>query len=710
MPAWAPRRARLVANANAGAGTIQVTSSFAASSLLMKIGTAVYTVSGSSGTNQTWSVSPALAQPALSGAYLIEATIRLLVNGVDRTGVAQNIRHREGENGELEATWEITTRSPAAYTPNMQGDPVPFILSSNETGAFVPFFGGHVGRVANQRDHRGIHHLSFTGRSGGKTLEWNGYGDSHTWPADTPAHTVVTDAISAWDPWISPSMEHVLDGSLQIGELFDGIGSSPRAIIDHVVARGGDPSGEPLEWYVRTDIDGAQKFWLVLRGRNPLVTVPLARLEPMGFVLDYEQQRTRIVIKWQGGYVDESPPGTTGATRWRYFDYSTRIDNRELAQQIAKTYLKYWSTLEAISDGEVRIVGPELVGGYEPFRLRTGYRLNITGWDGGFPIGIVPIRGLEANHHEHGVSLTLGKMTEDELDYAEQFTGRQAKMLGNATSGLIPQNIAPPEGVPYQVSSPAASYGAGGKLGWSSVAPDAEVVSPVYMINAGYDTDGVTPFKIQPGRKDDFQIGIGGRVVGFQMLGTDGDTTTPGPGSISVKVGHGTFVTHPAAGTERTTLQIAGDTKMALNLDEPTTTPALNTRFPVEPTDYLSFEVLDDVPDEADRLNRVAIMILIQRTQGSAKGPSTGAPVILGQSHTRDATSGQSLFSVTTDRPSHVQIQYGEDTTYKSKSRPYEVLSTAVILREKPITSPFHWRVIATDDNGHVTTGDDQLG
>lgn len=717
MPvAWRPRIARVKADAAPGAGSIKLRPSAldGVGSFMARIGTQLVTISGQAG--DTWVVS-GLGEGAKAGALATEVTIRVVVNGLDHTGVATKLRHSErSPEGEIEATWEISTRTPGAYTPNLDGNPIPFQLLSNELGGWVPFFAGYMGRVTDEQLYNGFHALKLTGRGGYVTLDWNGYGTSKIWPAETAGHRVIEDAIGAWDPYISPSTQHIIDGALQIGQELEGFGQSPRALINHVMGRGGDPSGSVLEWYVRTDTDGIMKLWVILRSRNPTISVPIHRLRAPGFAKDYELRRTRIVIKWQRGYIDETAIGATGAVRWRSFDYSSQIDNEELARQVAKTYLQYWSTIEALSDGQVELVDPDPVSGIAPHRIKAGWYLNVTGWTGGFSIGTFQIKGLEADHEDYKLGMSLGRVIEDDLNYAEQFNGRQTKLLGSPMSGLLPLNIAPPPGMATQVSSPAIGVGTTGKLGWQAIADDADVIAPVYMIQAGYDSsaDPPEPLIITPGRKQDFQVGVGGQVTGFKMIGNDGVLATPGPGTISIKVGQGTFATAPAFGTERTTLEIADDTTGSKNLDPPTATPALNQKFTVAPGDRLTWEVLgpESDPDTGPEptLNNISILILIQRTSGSARSTSTGAPDIIAQTHTREPITGYSVFTVQTDRPAHIQIEYGKDTSYKSHSQPSPILGKTVVLKEPAIGSPFHWRVIAKDDDGHVTNGEDQSG
>lgn len=696
--------AQLKRNAAAGASTVKLRESAldGVGSFLAKFGTELVTVSGQAG--DTWNVSPSFAEPHHARSFAVEATIRIVVNGVDHTAVAQHLRHSEAwPEGEIEATWEIDTRDVATYSPNMDGNPVPFLLYSNETGAYLPFFGGYLGRIDDKQDPSGIHHLKITGRGGYITLNWEGYETSHVWTADTSGHQILEDAIGVYGRWISPTRQYMLDGGLQIGQELDGIGRTPRALIDLVAARG-DLLG-PLDWGVRTDLDGVQKFHLAVHGRQPTIDIPISSLRPPTMSKDYELVRNKVVIKWQGGFVSQTAPGATGATRWRYFDFSSRIDNEDLALQVAKAYLRHWATITAISNGQVELLFPNPIGGgVAHHRIRAGWNVNITGWTGGFSIAGAQIKALEADHEAHKVGLNLGAI-EDDMNYSELYVAKQAGRVGNAVSGLLPLNIAPPEGMPYQVRSTAIAPGSTGLWGWSKIAAEADIIAPVHYINAGKDALG-NPVPISAGRKyPDFQIGVGGRIMGFKLVGNDG-ADPPGDCTISLKVGKGAFGEAPLFGTEITTIGITASTTGEKNLKEaPAVIPDLIQN--VTPGDYLAFDVQ---ADPAPTANNIGIMVLIQRTEGSFRTPDSGAPLITSQSYSRDPLTGESLFQVTTNRPCVIQIEYGTTTSYGNWTLVSPVIAGSLQLRDRQIATPFHWRVHAKDADKHETIGADQTG
>jgi hypothetical protein len=283
--------------------------------MLMRLGSELVTATGSSGVDQVWTITPALAERHGRGAYLIEVTIQVSVGVVplDHSGVARNLKHKEASpEGEIEATWEIVTRDPATWTPDLDYDahqPVPFTLSSNESGTFVPFFGGFIGRVVDSQMPNGFHRLQITGRGAYITLSWQPILNEATFPADTAGHVMVETVYGVYAPYISSDHTHIVDGGLQLGQEFEQIGRTSRDCIDYVSKRG-EPDGEALDWYVRTDTDGNPKLWLFKRTRHPTVEIPISTLKaPASMVRDVEYVKNMVIVKWAGGYVDEAAGG-----------------------------------------------------------------------------------------------------------------------------------------------------------------------------------------------------------------------------------------------------------------------------------------------------------------------------------------------------------------------------------------------------------------
>lgn len=704
--AWAPRRVRLKRRVHPGDASIQVYPS-TTSGFLAKLGTELVTTGGA---GDTWSISPAASQNHHADGYLSEVTIRVVVGGVEHTAVAQHLRHREeSPKGELEATWDIYTRTPGAFTPNMDGLPTRFSLLSNEGGGFTPFFGGYIGRVENGQRPNGWHELHIVGRGGFVTAGWQPITTSTTWTADKAEHTVIEDILGLYAPYISSSLEHILDGGLNVGEPLQGIGRNLRYFLDWVIGRG-DSAGQVLDWYVRTDTDDVIKLWLIIRTRNPVIEIPISSIKaPVRFVKDYEHTVNYVIVKFSSGFVTASPPGgATGAIRGRYFDYSSRIDNHPLAQQVADMILANANVVEALSDGNIEIDYPNvvLVSGV-PFplhRVRAGWLVNVTGWAGGFSLGSPKqIKQLEADHVAHTLGLSCGRLIEDDLDIGSQYFDKQTKMLGTPGSGLLPLNIAPPEGMPYEVRSDAMAAGASGGLGYQPIGRQADIIQTTYNIDAGRDAAD-DPVVISPGRRfPEHKIEIGGRLKKFLLTGNDGVRETPGPATIHIEVYHNSAANLPAQGTLVTTLAIEGDVQNEVSLKEaPSTTDKI---IEVVPGDYLVYVVLEDV----DLMNNVSITGLIQRTGGSSMGVSTGAPTIISASASRDITTGLVSFVVTTNRPAYVRIEYGKTAAYGSFSRWTEFvekISTVPII----LDTPFHWRAIVKDSDNHTTLGTDQTG
>lgn len=702
---WAPRRVRLKRSVEPGDMTVTVFPSFAPPvPMLSKMGTELVTVTGTAG--DVWSLAAPAVQHHDMDGYLREVTIRVLLAGsvtvTDQTGVAQHLVTREAEpEGEIEATWDIYTRTPALYTPNMKALPTRFTLYENSTGVFVPFFGGYIGRVADSQGRNGFHQLQITGRGAYITLAWTPITTSKTWPADTAEHTMIEEALALYAPYVSNSHEHILDGGLQIGAQMEGIQKTVRQLLDFVRSRG-DSAGQALDWLVRTDPDAAFKLWLIIRSREPVIEIPITSLKaPTTFVQDYEHGKNMVSIKWQRGYVDEVLPGNNGAVRGIVRDYSSQIDNEPLAREVAGMILKNLATFDAISDGQVVLEHPKPIykngAPFPPHLVKAGWMANITGWTGGLTIATAPIKALTANHQvRHELELNLGELLEDDLQIAEQYFGKQTTILGSQGAGLIPLNIAPPEGMPNAVQSDAIGVGASGQTGWRTTGPDADIEQWTYVINGGDEV-------IVPGRQspvDDMEIN--GRILGFKLKGDD-KADPPAAGSITIEVylAHTADLETGAIGTLVATIGLSDAFQDQQMLDEPPGTA--NIIFPVIAGDALIYKVI-----AADIVKSVGVTPLLQRTGGSGKQAGTGAPTIISQTATRDASTGVVTFTVVCDRPCHVQIEYGRGTGYMSKSQPEEIIKTTsnigVIL--KP---PANWRAIAKDDAGHTTVGPNQI-
>lgn len=708
---WSPRIARLKRNAAAGATTIRTFESAldGESSFRARLGTEIVTMSGRVG--DTWNVSPALVTAKRAEGLAVEVCTLIAVGGgnghglVDHTGVGINLRTREAcPEGEIEATWDVVTRTPAVYTPNLDAPaPCPFLLWENSSGTFLPFFGGFMGRVEDAQRRNGFHRLTLTGRGGYITLSWRPVEVSHIYAASTAGHSMIQEALGVWDPYISPSTEHMIDGGLQIGQEYESVGRTVRQMIDFVTAKG-ESDNVPIDWMVRTELDGSQKLWIIKRTRQPTIEIPLSSLQaPAAFVKDYEHVKNKVTVKYRDGYVSEPTTAVVGAIRGIYRDYSTQIDNEDLARQVALAILANTTVIEAISSGQVVVEHPKPI--YKngvPFPLhlvKAGWLATFTGWTGGFPLETAQIKGIDADHRRHKLSLNAGKLLEDDLAVQEAFFGKQTTILGTPASALVPLAIAPPEGTSQQVQSNAASLGANGQFGWRSVGPDSDIEQWTYNLFEGGEV-------ITPGRKsppDPMQIN--GRIIGFRLSGSVGETTDTG--SITIDVYRSHAADFPALGTLMTTIAITSAVKGSTDLSEPPGV-APDVIFDVIGGDFLIYVVKDDPAPDA--FTHVGITPLLQRTGGSGRAVAGGAAAILGASVARDADTGFVTFTVTTDRPCTVQIEYGETTNYMSKTAPTEIVKTVSHIPHPNIKSPFHYRAIAKDKEGHTTVGLDQTG
>lgn len=705
--AWAPRRVRLARRADTGLAELTIRPSAELEApYLAKLGTELVNVQSQVGNILSLETAP--SEPHGAGAYLSEVTIRLKVFGAfgeaDWSAIAQGLHHKEASpEGEVEATWTITTLYPYNYVPDpfLEANPTPFMLYSNESGDWVPFFSGHLGRISQAVYPNGFTKLSFTGRGWYITAGWLPIASPIEWTADTAAHVVVEDVLGTNGTYIDSSHTHILDGGYQIAEVFQGVGRYLKDVLSYVVGR--DDESGPLDWYVRTDVDGAARLWLILRGRNLTIDVPISSLKaPATFANDYESYRTLIYVRWQGGIVDAVTPGASGAVRARYFDFSTQIDNEPLARQVAQALISNLGVLQTISDGAVVVEFPKPIYLFgDPFplhRVRAGWFVNYTGWPGGVTLHVNnQIKGLEADHVQHLLSLNMGAI-EDDVSIATQYLDKQTKLLGSPVSGLIPLNIAPPLGDPYQVGSNAAGLGSSGGLGWFTE-KDADIVQSTYNIDGGGDfiPTGRCPIPDK--------VEIGGRLVGFTFNASDStDPDVPVAGSIKVNIYYGHNGDLPSIGTLITTIELAAAFEGRKDLDEaPATVDVITDLIP---GDYLSYEV-NAAYDPT--VTHCSITRMIQRTGGSSRPESGGSPTISSQSASRDSATGEVTFSIETDRPCRIQIEYGKTASYGNRSKVTEVVKKATTL-PVILNTPYHWRVLARDADGHLTTGADQTG
>lgn len=618
----------------------------------------------------------------------------------DYTAIARNLHHREeSPGGEIEASWEFDTAHPEDWLPEPEAQ---LLLSHDlETpGTFVPYFGGIVGRISCEKKDATSYHVTIAARGYWTTLAWDGFDGSHVYPAETAGYQVIEDALGVHAPWIASDDFYIVDGGQSIPQDLEVIGKSVRQIVDDICAAG--DVGEPLDRYVRTDTDGAPKFHLLRRSRQPVIRIPWESIQPIKLAWDTELQRTKVFLKWRDGWLPKTAVGAT-VTRWKPVDVSTQVDNLDFAVQIANQVLAETADLHALSDGGVVLEWPKPVYDDDdneivPFTIRAGWLVEFTDvdpWLPSLPIGQMQIKALDCDHAHYKVALTLGPVIEDDLTQASGFVAKESKLLGNAVNSLIPQNITPPEGVPQGVSSQAVSAGASGsKIGYKKLADDADYSTIWVSIDGGGSV-------IATGRKPDIPIDVRMLVRGFRLVANDGDPTSPGPGTINLTIGHGTTADLPGAGTTVGTIGVtSGDYRASKDLDEDE--DADEHVVQVEPTDYLSVTVEDDI----DSIGYASLGILVQRLEGSSR-PAGATPIIVSVSATRDG-SNVTTFTVTTDRFCTLQIEYGETTDYGSRSYRTEINQRESTLQVKGLPATTHYRAHVWDVDENETIGTDQ--
>lgn len=701
---WAPFRAQLIRNAAVGATSVRIRTGTVFDTLSLPfyaiLGTEFITVT--SNDLGLLTLEAPLGEPHFADGWLIQSTIRVVVGSKEHTGMAQGLQDKEASpEGEVEATWWVLVPDSALdeWTPTMD-PPAEFTLYSNETGEWLPFFGGSMGVFEDEPQQGGGHKLFYTGRGAYTWLHADGWSRSRKWTAYTAEHVVMQDARNELcSTHISTSNEHVIDGGTSFPTEIEAKSKSPRQLFDDAAGMG---DFGPLDWYIRTDIDGNHKLWVLRRERQPTVKIPITSLKlPTRFRWDVENQRTKIVVEFKDGVVELTQPGST-VIRWRYLQLSSNIDNYDLAYQVVKQYLAWSNTLDAISSGQLIVEFPKPIYAADGVTeithhlLRAGTLIDVVGYEPGgeLTLGSFQLRQLDRDHVEHTLGLNCGPVIEDDLSFASQFIAREIKRLGSPSSPLQPFNIAPPEGVPVPVASGAASVGANGKIGYAKLADEADIETMYYGL-----TGGGNDIDIEEGRNLDIPIDVSMLIRGFHLMARD---HPPGPCSIHVDVTVGHEGSYPAAGSPiGTGVGITNSNEIWERYGEDALTSVI-------PGDHLTFEISGVAGAKFGTIG-----ILYQRLAGSARAPATGGPTIVSSTASRD-DQNQTTFTVVTNRPCTIQIDFGKDSSYGASTHETEnaglptgtnYTSTVTHLG---LPSPAHWRAKVWDRDRNTNTTSDQ--
>lgn len=613
----------------------------------------------------------------------------------DYTAIAMDTfkTHEISPGGEIEASWELWTSDPDTWLPAVDAR----VLVKDLDGSY---FSGLVSIPSIERKDDGSCHISISAVGYVVTADEDGYEDERVWDAFTAGHTIIQESRNEKCPNISISNTYVIAGGQSISTALQAIGSTPGELWRRVCDAG--DVGEPQDYHVRTDDGGSANLHLRRRINEKRIKIPWASCQDVGLQWERSRQKTKVVVRWRDGRVVRQLG--SGPVRWLYKDFSSQIDNLDLAKQVADQLLAVASVLNAVSSKPLIVEWPKLIyedDGVTPYpihRLRAGYRVEIVDilpWRPEMTIDDLRIVDLMLDHRKHTAALQLGALARDDMDIAAQYAGRETKKLGAPASGIIPQYVTPPPGVSTPIETNITSWGAAGvdgskgNLGWDAVAPDA-AISPIWY---GIDGGGAP---ITEGRKLEIPIEVAMWCTGLRLLANNGDGDPPGPASIEITVSHDVFANYPASGLLIDTIAVAGGN--SASKDFPDVLPAgPGKQVLLNPTDYVTILVS---PGATAVFASLALMV--RRTEGSSRVVVTDTPVVTATA--ARVAGNRTVFTITTDRLCTAQIEYGPDATYRSKSYVTDQgrLVSSISVDGLPVNTHYKAHVWAAD--GATTT------
>lgn len=666
--------------------------------------------------------------------YLIT---QLDASTIDLTAIAQTVRHSYGiPGGELQAVIEFDTYDLARYVPDPDAA---FIMRSNWSGTWKPYFSGLVGRPSYTARDDGGYHVTMIARGYANTLGWdmytqitdpttlegvyldNGYG---SWGAYTPIHTVVEHVRNDLCPLISNANTHVTDGAQQLGRAYNGYLKTPKQIIDDLTAQG--DLGSPLDWAVYTNEDDEPELWLSIRERWPVITVPWGILDPDGVVLprevplawDTDDQKTKIIVKFAKGHA-ESRAATGRFTKTVLFDETNTIDDLSTAQYLADRIKNEASVLQLITEApivfEYKADDPATKyltdsGGNEIpiWEFRAGWVGEFDGLaavNANLPITQVQAKTVDVDHNARTATVQFGKFD----DYAKlvgQFNHQDAGRPDSPvhTPGNSGNVAVTPPGVPVSggLGESVSSLGANGRVGYDAVAEDADIQA--VAIFAAWNDDGVTP--LPTGRLPDFWIPMNVQIMGFRLIGGAGSD----PSSATVVIGYGTLAVYSSTGGPGATVATLSPSAVRTYQKDLSDNPGdAEPQFRASVTDFISAEITANTG-----FTRLTCLMLYRRLGGAEKPASSGAPTISGIAASRDA--GNIVhFAVVANKLSRMQIEYAASDSYlataqyTARTAKTEVLATAMFLNVPGLPPSFHYQVHVWDADGNETVSDDHV-
>lgn len=707
---WSPPFTELAADVAAGATQITVTTDAGferGAPFEIVMGTEVRMVT-SKASALVWNAAAAsrntTSEPHFAGGrvYMLPHTIEVNKGAFvkDYTAIAMRTlkTHEMSDGGEIECSWEFETSDPTTWLPPTDAH----VRIKDLDGSY---FGGLTARPEIVRRSDGGCHITVTARGYIQAAGADGYDDSRIWDAFTAGHQIITDARDEkCQGLISGSNAFVIDGGQSISQPLDGIDQSPRQLWNTICDQG--DVGDPLDLQVRTDNSGSPNLHLRRRPAAKLIKIPWATVTDVGLAWDVALQHTKVVVRWRDGRVVVQSGG--GVTRTLRKDFSSSIDNVDLAYQVANQLLAETSVLNAIGNKPIVLEYPKPVYDTDGVteiphhRIRAGWRAELTGitaWRGDLPIPQFLIVDKGTDESRYKVTLQLGSLVRDDMDIAAQYTGRQTKRLGSTVSGLIPQFVTPPPGVPTGVASELTSWGASGvdgtkRLGWESIAKDA-AISPIWV---QIDGGGVVIALDRP--RIEVNIDVEMWLCGLRLMANDGVGDPPGPAAISVNIKKGDLTTYPAATTLVGAISVNGDPE-TIDFPDDVTLTGVNTMVLLEPGMFLTVTMVAPAPTAL----MASLALMVRRTEDSSRGGAPSTPTVTATSST-DA-QGLVTFTVTTNMICTAQIEYGPDTNYRSKTLVSPQPKRVQTIVQAGIPAGFHYKVHVWNADGvHNVTAD----
>lgn len=699
--AWGGVQGYLAVDVNASATSITVgfDTGFPSAPFDFTIGLERLTCTAKSGTgNTTWTVTRGINGTPADVHYggpdcgIAEVRHQFIVTNptggtIDLTAIAETATCSWTiPGGDAQAIIGFHTYDPTRYFPDPEAK---LVMSSNESGSYVPYWSGYLNVPKERRlDDDGYHYdLTFTGFSDtlgddmylDTTAPTPGFFDSGHgwWTAFTAIHTVIQDAlrdigglfVAAFD-WT-----HIVDGGQQIGKELNGQWKSCLQLLNELCAQG--DTGEALDWAVFTDTDGVPKLWLYRRSRWLGINIPWSSVKlPADVPLSWnvKDQKTAVAIKYASGTM-VAAGGVPGRRKVWLRDLSNTVQDSYTAFALAQSILSEASILQTLTESpivlEYKADDPSTLyltdqfGAEVPIwrgNLIAGRKATITGisaTNAKWPLSPMQVKSVSVDHVTRKTTCQMGRYV-DWIELANQYNFQNQQnpaspthIPGASSSVVIPPANGPQNGAVTMTGPPLGPMAGG--IGTHLVMPDLDMAPPQWCYS---QLDGSA---LPEGRYDDYSCRLAGHLLGFHFRGTSA-LDVASSGTFEIKKGTG-------AGSP-TTISTISVASAILGEDI----------FPddgvvdLAPGDYLRLFIITNDPSTG--FAHITIDGIFRRTGGSDRPVSTAAAVFLGVSTVRDPNGGIITFNITTDRPCRAWVAFDTQAgPYRSVTGTSENLS-----------------------------------